>query len=112
MLHLMVFPNVKTLNPSLQCHNLTVSLHSSHSFLALIASFLSLKVPLPAFLLDCDALVTSRPLSDHIEVKLLLLLLPVDHPVLSTVDDSRLRYWTRWLHNLIKPESLGRRRGS
>ncbi|KAL2333739.1 hypothetical protein Fmac_014952 [Flemingia macrophylla] len=86
-LRLMVFPNDKTLNPSIQCHDLTVRLHYSHSFLALTASFLSLRVPLPAVLLDGDAPVTSRPLSDHIEVKLLLLL-PVDHPVLSTIDAS------------------------
>ncbi|KAL2338744.1 hypothetical protein Fmac_013190 [Flemingia macrophylla] len=82
----MVFPNDKTLNLSLQCHDLTVSLHSSHSFLAITASFLSLRVPLLAVLLDNDALVTSRPLSDHFEV--VKLLLPVDHPVLSTIDDS------------------------
>ncbi|KAL2344195.1 hypothetical protein Fmac_005480 [Flemingia macrophylla] len=87
-MRLMVFPNDKTLNPSLQCHDLIVSLHSSHSFLALTTSFLSLRVPLPAILLDGDAPVTSRPLSDHIEVKLLLILFPVDHPVLSTIDDS------------------------
>ncbi|KAL2334501.1 hypothetical protein Fmac_015714 [Flemingia macrophylla] len=85
-----IFPNDKTLSPSLQCHDLTVSLHSSHSFLALTASFLSLRVPLPTILHDGDTPVTSWPLSDHIEVKLLLLLLllPVDHPVLSTIDDS------------------------
>ncbi|KAL2328375.1 hypothetical protein Fmac_021802 [Flemingia macrophylla] len=88
MLHLMVFPNDKTLNPYLQCHDLIVSLHSSHSFLAFTTSFISLRVPpLLAVLLDGDAPVTSRPLSDHIEIKLLLLF-PVDHPVLFTIDDS------------------------
>ncbi|KAL2328387.1 hypothetical protein Fmac_021814 [Flemingia macrophylla] len=85
-------PQRQNLNLYLQCHDLTVNLHSSHSFLAFTTSFLSLRVPLlPAVLLDGDAPVTSRPLSDHIEVKLLLLLLlllPVDHPVLSTIDDS------------------------
>ncbi|KAL2344196.1 hypothetical protein Fmac_005481 [Flemingia macrophylla] len=84
-LRLMFFPNDKTLNPSLQCHDLIVSLHSSHSFLALTASFLSFRVSLPVVLLDSDAPVTSRPFSDHIEVKLLL---AVDHPVFSTIDDS------------------------
>ncbi|TKY55852.1 Ubiquitin-conjugating enzyme E2-binding protein [Spatholobus suberectus] len=86
-LRLMLFPNDKTLNPSLQCHDLTVELHSSHSFLTLASSSVSLRVPLPAVLVDGDSPVTFRPLSDHIEVKLLLLL-PVDHPILSTLHPS------------------------
>ncbi|KAK7262894.1 hypothetical protein RJT34_30475 [Clitoria ternatea] len=83
-LRLMLFPINKTLDPSLQCHNLTVQLHPSHSFLILTCSTLSLRVPLPAVLVDADSPVTFRPLSDHIQVKLLLLL-PVDHPILSTL---------------------------
>ncbi|WVZ26122.1 hypothetical protein V8G54_004666 [Vigna mungo] len=86
-IRLMVFPNDKTLNPSLQCHDLSINLHSSHSFLTLTASSLSLRVPLPAVMLDADSPVTFRPLSDHIEVKLLLLL-PVDHPILSSLHPS------------------------
>ncbi|XP_068465619.1 uncharacterized protein [Phaseolus vulgaris] len=86
-LRLMLFPNDKTLNPSLQCHDLAVNLHSSHSFLTLTTSSLSLRVPLPAVLVDADSPVTFRPLSDHIEVKLLLLL-PVDHPILSSLHPS------------------------
>ncbi|KAH1058840.1 hypothetical protein GYH30_003082 [Glycine max] len=87
-LRLTLFPNDKTLNPSLQCKDLAVDLHSSHSFLTLTASFLSLRVPLPAVLVDGDSPVAFRPLSDHIEVKLLLLL-PVDHPILSALDLSQ-----------------------
>ena len=83
-LRLTLFPNDKTLNPSLQCKDLAVDLHSSHSFLTLTASFLSLRVPLPAVLVDGDSPVAFRPLSDHIEVKLLLLL-PVDHPIFSLI---------------------------
>jgi len=86
-LRLMVFPNDKTLNPSLHCHDLAINLHSSHSLLTLTTSSLSLRVPLPAVLLDADSPVTFRPLSDHIEVKLLLLL-PVDHPILSSLHPS------------------------
>ncbi|XP_014509019.1 uncharacterized protein LOC106768390 [Vigna radiata var. radiata] len=86
-IRLMLFPNDKTLNPSLQCHDLSINLHSSHSFLTLTASSLSLRVPLPAVMLDADSPVTFRSLSDHIEVKLLLLL-PVDHPILSSLHPS------------------------
>ncbi|CAJ1942485.1 unnamed protein product [Sphenostylis stenocarpa] len=86
-LRLMLFPNDKTLKSSIQCHDLAVSLHSSHSFLTLTTSSLSVRVPLPAVLLDADSPVTFRALSDHIEVKLLLLL-PVDHPILSNLHPS------------------------
>ncbi|KAK7360079.1 hypothetical protein VNO77_02053 [Canavalia gladiata] len=88
-LRLMLFPDTRTLNPSLRCHHLSVHLHSSHSFLTLSSSSLSLRVPLPeAVLVDAESPVTFRTLSDHIEVKLLLLL-PVDHPILSTLDLSQ-----------------------
>ncbi|XP_027347534.1 uncharacterized protein LOC113858932 [Abrus precatorius] len=87
-LRLMLFPQNKTLIPSLQCHNLNVHLHSSHSFLILTFSSLSLRVPLPSVLVDADSPITFRPLSDHIQVKLVLLL-PVDHPVLSTLNLSQ-----------------------
>jgi len=78
------FPFSKTLNPSL---NLTVHLHSPPSFLTLTSTALSLSVPIPNVLLDADFPPAVRSFSDHIEVKLLLLL-PVDHPVLSVVHQT------------------------
>jgi len=78
------FPISKTLNPSL---NLTVHLHSPPSFLTLTSTVLSLSVPIPNVLLDADFPPTVRLFSDHIEVKLLLLL-PVDHPVLSALHET------------------------
>ncbi|XP_045833512.1 uncharacterized protein LOC123924608 isoform X2 [Trifolium pratense] len=88
-LRLLLFPFSKTLNPSL---NLTVHLHSPPSFLTLTSSSsatapLSLRVPIPNVLLDADFPPTVRSFSDHIEVKLLLLL-PVDHPALSALHQS------------------------
>ncbi|KAJ0041245.1 hypothetical protein Pint_28390 [Pistacia integerrima] len=45
----------------------------------------SLLAPLPKVLIDFDSPISYRALSDHIEVKLLLLL-PVDHPIVSSID--------------------------
>ncbi|GAU31222.1 hypothetical protein TSUD_210790 [Trifolium subterraneum] len=85
-LRLLLFPFSKTLNPSL---NLTVHLHSPPSFLTLTSTSvaLSLRVPIPNVLLDADFPPTVRSFTDHIEVKLLLLL-PVDHPALSALHQS------------------------
>ncbi|XP_057420816.1 uncharacterized protein LOC130714863 [Lotus japonicus] len=80
---LLLFPKTLLPPPSLQ----TVRLHSSHSFLliTLSSAVVSLRVPIPArVLLDADAPPTFRALSDHIEVKLLLLL-PLHHPILSAL---------------------------
>ncbi|XP_052479936.1 uncharacterized protein LOC105803773 isoform X1 [Gossypium raimondii] len=77
--------------PSVQCINLEVQLNLSHSHL--LVSWLkegekeevSLRVPVPRVLIDSEAPVSFRALDDHIEVKLVLLL-PVDHPIVSSFD--------------------------
>ncbi|XP_019423876.1 PREDICTED: uncharacterized protein LOC109333073 [Lupinus angustifolius] len=76
-------------NPSLQCHNLTVQFHSSNSHLLLLtwtndedstpSNFL---VTIPRVLVDTDSPINFRAFSDHIKVKLILLL-PVDHRIFS-----------------------------
>ncbi|XP_061360987.1 uncharacterized protein LOC133304914 [Gastrolobium bilobum] len=83
-LRLFLLPK-NNLNPSLQCHNISVHLHSSHSFLTLTCSAVSLRVPLPTVLIDAESPVTFRAHHDHIEVKLLLLL-PVDHPIVKSLN--------------------------
>ncbi|KAJ4822975.1 hypothetical protein Tsubulata_000341 [Turnera subulata] len=83
-------------NPSLHCHNLLIRLDLAHSHL--LASWTEqeepppdtgsrflLRVPIPRVLIDPDSPVTFRALDDHIEAKLVLLL-PVDHPILSRFD--------------------------
>ncbi|XP_027192982.1 uncharacterized protein [Cicer arietinum] len=92
ILRLLLFPIIsKTLNPSFKQHNLTVYLHSPPSFLTITSSSsaaaLSLRVPIPNVLLDADSPPTLRLFTDHIELKLLLLL-PVDHPVISAVHQT------------------------
>ncbi|KAL1144014.1 hypothetical protein V6Z11_A11G201300 [Gossypium hirsutum] len=77
--------------PSVQCRNLEVQLNLSQSHL--LVSWLkegekeevSLRVPIPRVLIDSEAPVSFRALDDHIEVKLVLLL-PVDHPIVSSFD--------------------------
>ncbi|KAE9597855.1 putative ubiquitin-conjugating enzyme E2-binding protein [Lupinus albus] len=76
-------------NPSLQCHNLTVQFHFSHSHLLLLTWFniqdsspSNFVVPIPRVLVDSDSPINFRAFNDHIEVKLILLL-PVDHRILS-----------------------------
>ncbi|KAG4123366.1 hypothetical protein ERO13_D11G322533v2 [Gossypium hirsutum] len=66
--------------PSVQCRNLEVQLNLSQSHL-----LVSLRVPIPRVLIDSEAPVSFRALDDHIEVKLVLLL-PVDHPIVSSFD--------------------------
>ncbi|KAL5063740.1 hypothetical protein RYX36_025477 [Vicia faba] len=86
ILRLLLFPFSKTLNH----HNLTVHLHSPPTFLTLTSSSsssLSLRVPIPNVLLDAELPPTLRSFTDHIEIKLVLLL-PVDHPVLSELHQS------------------------
>ncbi|CAK8575135.1 unnamed protein product [Lathyrus sativus] len=82
ILCLFLFPFSKTINLSLQHHNLTVHLHSPPTFLTLTSSSsLSLRVPIPNVLLDVELPPTVCSFTGHIEVKLLLLL-PIDHPAL------------------------------
>ncbi|KAG6702788.1 hypothetical protein I3843_07G049300 [Carya illinoinensis] len=75
-------------NPSTQCHNLKVHLNLSKS-LVLVSFFedleVSLRVPAPRVLIDSETPVSFRALDDHIEVKLVLLL-PVDHPIVTSFD--------------------------
>ncbi|XP_058755800.1 uncharacterized protein LOC131629017 [Vicia villosa] len=89
ILRLLIFPFSKTLNPSLHhhTHNLTLHLHSPPTFLTLTSSSLSLRVPIPNVLLDAELPPTLRSFTDHIEVKLVLLL-PVDHPALSALHQT------------------------
>lgn len=85
-LRLLLF--AKDTNPSLQCHNLKVQLHFSQSLLAVSwfeDAVVSLRVPTPRVLVDVESPLSFRALDDHIEVKLLLLL-PVDHPIISSFD--------------------------
>lgn len=75
-------------NPSLHCHNLKVQLHLSQSLVVVTwfqDALVSLRVPIPRVLVDAESPLSFRALDDHIEVKLLLLL-PVDHPIISTFD--------------------------
>ncbi|KAF7809697.1 DUF2351 family protein [Senna tora] len=85
-LRLLLF--ARNANPSLQCHNLNVQLHLSQSFVV-VSWFedtpVSLRVPIPRVLVDVESPLSFRALDDHIEVKLLLLL-PVDHPIVSSFD--------------------------
>ncbi|XP_059438452.1 uncharacterized protein LOC132171209 isoform X2 [Corylus avellana] len=74
--------------PSVQCQNLKVHLNPSQS-LVLVSWFeeleVSLRVPTPRVLVDPESPVSFRAFDDHIEVKLVLLL-PVDHPIVSSFD--------------------------
>lgn len=74
--------------PSVQCQNLKVHLNPSQS-LVLVSWFeeleVSLRVPTPRVLVDHESPVSFRAFDDHIEVKLVLLL-PVDHPIVSSFD--------------------------
>lgn len=79
-------------NPSIQCQDLkvTLNLSQSHVFITWIhqqetLNQVSLFAPIPKVLIDFDSPISYRALSDHIEVKLLLLL-PVDHPIVSSID--------------------------
>ena len=92
-LRLLLFTTDGSVNPSLQCHNLSVNLNSSRSLLVVTWSdpdagdgaSLKLRVPVPRVLVDGESPVSLRALTDHVEVKLRLLL-PVDHPILSGFD--------------------------
>lgn len=79
-------------NPSVHCLDLKVTLNLSQSHVSITwfcqkdtENQVSLLVPIPKVLIDCDSPISYRALSDHIEVKLLLLL-PVDHPIVSSID--------------------------
>ncbi|KAK4259965.1 hypothetical protein QN277_003146 [Acacia crassicarpa] len=85
-LRLLLF--AKNASPSSQCLNLKVQLLPSQSLVAVSwfePAQVSLRVPIPRVLVDYESPVSFRALDDHIEVKLLLLL-PVDHPILSSFD--------------------------
>ncbi|XVF59687.1 hypothetical protein PTKIN_Ptkin07bG0296000 [Pterospermum kingtungense] len=77
--------------PSIQCKNLKTRLDLSQSVLHV--SWLeeegdeevSVRVPVPKVLIDSESPAILRALDDHIEVKLVLLL-PVDHPIVSSFD--------------------------
>ncbi|GKU99229.1 hypothetical protein SLEP1_g12102 [Rubroshorea leprosula] len=77
--------------PLLHCKNLNAHLNLSQSQLFFSwlqgedAEELSLRVPIPRVLIDPESPVSLRALDDHIEAKLVLLL-PVDHPIVSSFD--------------------------
>lgn len=82
-LKLLVFnPNTK---PPIQCHDLKVNLLLEQSLLTVTWFEVSLRVPIPRVLVDAESPLQFRALDDHIEVKLVLLL-PVDHPILTSLD--------------------------
>lgn len=79
-----------TTKPSIHCNNLEVhfNLSQSHLLVSWIdawADKVSLWVPVPRVLIDGESPLSFRALDDHIEVKLVLLL-PVDHPIVSRFD--------------------------
>ncbi|GFQ04027.1 hypothetical protein PHJA_002546600 [Phtheirospermum japonicum] len=82
---LLLNPNT---NPSTQCGDLKLSLLPQQSLLTV--SFLEreslvetlVRVPVPRVLVDADSPIHLKVFDDHIEVKLVLLL-PVDHPLVS-----------------------------
>nr|POF27404.1 hypothetical protein CFP56_14518 [Quercus suber] len=74
--------------PSIQCQNLKVHLNLSQSLLQLRwfdDRHVSLRVPIPRVLLDPEWPLSFTAFDDHIQVKLVLLL-PVDHPIVSSFD--------------------------
>ncbi|KAL6993518.1 hypothetical protein U1Q18_011631 [Sarracenia purpurea var. burkii] len=88
-LKLLIFnPDTK---PSIQCQNLKVRLVLEQSLLTVSwlededEAEVSLRVPIPRALVDAESPVQFRALGDHVEVKLVLLL-PVDHPILTSFD--------------------------
>ncbi|KAF5791313.1 putative ubiquitin-conjugating enzyme E2-binding protein [Helianthus annuus] len=76
-------------NPISQCIDLKVSILFHKSLLQLTwidnNQSQSLWVPIPRVLIDADSPISFRALDDHIEVKLVLVL-PVDHPIVSNFD--------------------------
>lgn len=85
-LRLLLF--TKDANPSLHCRNLKVQFHLSQSVVVVSwfeDALVSLRVPIPRVLVDVESPLSFRASDDHIEVKLLLLL-PVDHPIVSSFD--------------------------
>ncbi|KAL4582653.1 hypothetical protein LXL04_007211 [Taraxacum kok-saghyz] len=84
-------PNTK---PSSQCTDLKVTILSDKSLLEVTwfdknqvgsPATSSLWVPIPRVLIDVDSPINLRALDDHIEVKFVLIL-PVDHPIVSNFD--------------------------
>ncbi|KAI3767965.1 hypothetical protein L2E82_18394 [Cichorium intybus] len=81
--------------PSSQCTDLKVTILSDKSLLEVTwldknqvgspATAASLWVPIPRVLIDVDSPINLRALDDHIEVKFVLIL-PVDHPIVSNFD--------------------------
>lgn len=82
--------------PSIQCRNLDTRLVLSQSHLLVTwideeveededIKEISLRVPVPRVLIDAESPVNVRALDDHIEIKLVLIL-PVDHPIISSFD--------------------------
>ncbi|TQE02540.1 hypothetical protein C1H46_011846 [Malus baccata] len=75
--------------PSTQCRKLTVHITPAESLVLVSwaedAQEVSLRVPMPRVLVDAESPVSFSALDDHIEVKLVLLL-PVDHPIVLSFD--------------------------
>ncbi|KAL9461643.1 hypothetical protein AB3S75_004605 [Citrus x aurantiifolia] len=95
-LKLFVFDSHTHTNTSNQCQNLEVNLNLPKHHVSItwvqqqdLQNQISLLVPIPKVLIDSESPVSYRALADHIEVKLVLLL-PVDHPIVAS-SDSVLR---------------------
>lgn len=95
-LKLFVFDSHTHRNTSNQCQNLEVNLNLPKHHVSItwvqqqdLQNQISLLVPIPKVLIDSESPVSYRALADHIEVKLVLLL-PVDHPIVAS-SDSVLR---------------------
>ncbi|KAL8541550.1 hypothetical protein ACS0TY_002714 [Phlomoides rotata] len=81
----------RSTKPSAQCRDLKLSLLPQKSLLTVSFSEsegqieTSVRVPVPRVLIDPESPIHFRVFDDHIEVKLVLLL-PVDHPLVSDFD--------------------------
>ncbi|KAJ6990650.1 hypothetical protein NC653_019037 [Populus alba x Populus x berolinensis] len=75
--------------PSVHHLQAQLNLSKSHLLVAFTeneeTSEVSIRVPIPRVLIDPESPVNAKASDDHIEVKLVLLL-PVDHPLVSTFD--------------------------
>lgn len=106
--------------PSIHCKNLKSSLDFELSLLSISwnqdetndrSVEFQLRAPIPRVLIDPSCPVDCRASEDHIEVKLVLLL-PVDHPLVTTDFDSDLGFSEeglrggRGISDRLKPLSL------
>nr|XP_043617728.1 uncharacterized protein LOC122589498 [Erigeron canadensis] len=86
VLRLYIFNHTDNINPSSEFTNLNATILFDKSLLQLTwvhnDQTTSIWVPIPRVLIDPDSPISLRALDDHVEVKFVLLL-PVDHPLVS-----------------------------